>query len=154
MGAGNLIAFNALDGVYLVNGTGNSVLGNQIHSNSGLGIDLGAGANNDQSFPVLATADVDSPTQVTIDGTFNSTASTTFRIEFYKNTIATGEDPSNHGEGEIYLDSTTVTTDVSGNGSFNITLNAAVSVGEFVTATATKVDDLGRHRRTGIRRYF
>ena len=30
VGAGNLIAFNALDGVYLVNGTGNSVLGNQM----------------------------------------------------------------------------------------------------------------------------
>ena len=140
-GAGNLIAFNALDGVYLVNGSGNSVLGNQIHSNSGLGIDLGVGANNDQSFPVLGTADVDSPTQVTIDGTFNSTASTTFRIEFYKNTIATGQDPSNHGEGETYLGFTTVTTDGVGNATFNTTLTASVTVGEFVTATATV--DLG-----------
>ncbi|HSF11045.1 MAG TPA: DUF4347 domain-containing protein [Nitrospirales bacterium] len=153
-GAGNLIAFNALDGVNIVNGSSNAVLGNRIHSNSNLAIDMGTsgvtandagdpdtGANNLQNFPVLATADVDSPTQVTIDGTFNSTASTTFRIEFFKNTIATGQDPSNHGEGETYLGFTSITTDGSGNGSFNLTLTASVAAGEFVTATAT--EDLG-----------
>ncbi|WNM63854.1 DUF4347 domain-containing protein [Candidatus Nitrospira neomarina] len=153
-GEGNLIAHNTNNGVNVTGGTNNSILGNQIHSNTGLGIELGstgvtvndagdadAGANDLQNFPVLATADVDSPTQVTIDGTFNSTASSSFRVEFFKNTTATGEDPSGHGEGQTYLGFTSVTTDGSGNGSFNLTLNASVTTGEFVTATAT--EDLG-----------
>ncbi|MCB9775988.1 MAG: DUF4347 domain-containing protein [Nitrospiraceae bacterium] len=153
-GEGNLIAYNTSKGVSVTGGTNNSILGNRIHSNTGLGIDLGtsgvtandagdgdSGANNLQNFPVLWTADVNSPTQVTIDGTFNSTSSTTFRVEFFKNTVATGEDSSSHGEGEAYLGFTTVTTDGSGNVSFNLTLTASVTAGEYVTATAT--EDLG-----------
>ncbi|WP_342347574.1 LamG-like jellyroll fold domain-containing protein, partial [uncultured Nitrospira sp.] len=154
LGAGNVIAFNSQNGVDVIAGTNNAIIRNSIHSNGLLGINLGtagvtandngdgdSGANNLQNFPVLTTADLDSPTQVTIEGTFNSTASTTFRIEFYKNTVATGQDPSSHGEGQTYLGFTSVTTDGSGNGSFNVTLTAAVTAGEFVTATATR--DLG-----------
>src|SRR5207249_1307964 len=43
-GTGNFIAYNALNGVALdaSAGAGNSIRGNSIFSNSGLGIDLGA----------------------------------------------------------------------------------------------------------------
>ena len=40
-GAGNIIAFNALNGVNVVNGTTNAVVRNSIHSNTLLGINLG-----------------------------------------------------------------------------------------------------------------
>ncbi len=158
---GNLIFGNDLHGIDVRDAptTGNAILGNQIYGNTLRGINLeggtedgfgvtandagdgDAGANNLQNFPVVTSADVDSPTQITIEGTFNSTASTTFRIEFYKNTVATGQDLSSHGEGQTYLGFMSVTTDGSGNGSFNVTLTASVTAGEFVTATATR--DLG-----------
>ena len=41
-GQGNIIAFNSGDGIYVAASTGVSILGNSIHSNTGLGIDLGA----------------------------------------------------------------------------------------------------------------
>jgi hypothetical protein len=85
VGARNLIAFNTSDGVNVTVGTGNALLGNQIHSNTLLGINLGAagvtandvgdadaGANNLQNFPVLTSVQVMSSTQVTIVGTLNS----------------------------------------------------------------------------------
>ena len=48
-------------------------------------------------------------------------------------------DPSGYGEGQRFLGSTTVTANAVGNTSFDVTLPAASSLGEFVTATATRV---------------
>jgi parallel beta-helix repeat protein len=148
-GAGNLIAFNDLDGVHLISdvGTGNRIAGNAIHSNSLLGIDLrnplgpntndpgdgDTGANDLQNHPVLTSAVSAGPT-VTIDGTLNSTPSTAFRIEFFANTAA---DPSGRGEAQRYLGFINTLTDASGDAIFNAAISATVSVGEFVSATAT-----------------
>ena len=149
-GAGNVIAFNGGDGVYVISGTGNLIDPNSIHSNTGLGIDLGtdgvtpndpddpdAGANNLQNFPVLTVA-AGGPATTTIKGTLNSTASTTFTLEFFSNTAC---DPSGNGEGETFLDSTTETTNGSGDVSFTISVGTTVPVGEFITATATDPND-------------
>ncbi len=150
--AGNTIAYNSQDGITLDNsaGTGNSLLRNLIHSNSGIGIDIDndgvtandagdsdTGANALQNFPVLTTANIESGSEVTITGSLNSTASTDFRIEFFRNTVATGQDGSEYGEGEDYLGFVDITTDGSGNATINTTLSAAVLAGEFITATAT-----------------
>src|SRR5262249_20309335 len=62
-----------------------------------------------------------------------SIASTTITLDFYSNSSV---DPSGYGEGQIYLGSTTVTTDGSGNATFNATV-AASSSGQSITATAT-----------------
>ncbi len=146
-GSGNRLAFSNR-GVLVSLGTGNAVLSNQIFSNVNLGIDLDynllgvtlndlgdadTGANNLQNFPVLTTATT-TGTTVTIDGTLNSTANTTFILQFFASTVA---DPSGYGEGEVFLGSQTVTTDASGNATINAVITAAVTAGQFITATAT-----------------
>jgi hypothetical protein len=67
-------------------------------------------------------------------GALNSLASTTFTLDFYASPSA---EPSGYGEGERYLGSTSVTTNASGNASFDVTRSAASAAGEVVTATAT-----------------
>ncbi|MBK6744805.1 MAG: Calx-beta domain-containing protein, partial [Hydrogenophilales bacterium] len=128
-----------------------AVLGNAIYGNSGLGIDLGddgltlndaddvdAGANGLQNFPVLTSA-VSSGGNTTVAGTLNSTVGTNFRIEFFSSPAA---DASGHGEGQTYLGFADVTTDGSGNASFNTVLaGVSVTVGHVISATATV--DLG-----------
>jgi hypothetical protein len=153
-GAGNIIAFNGGAGVllYLNAGTGNAIRQNSIHDNTGLGIDLwpdgvtpndpnpaacpadtDTGANNLQNFPVLTSA-TPGGGGTTIQGTLNSTANTTFTLEFFANDAC---DPSGFGEGKTFIGSTTVTTDGSCNAGFTAILPVAVSVGQVITATAT-----------------
>jgi hypothetical protein len=144
---GNTIAFNGQDGVRMVGATttGNRVQGNSIHSNTGLGIDLGGdgvtandlgdadtGPNMLQNFPVLTLGTAGAATRVV--GTFNGTANTTLTLDFYAGATA---DPSGHGEGQRYLGSATVTTDGSGNASFDVVLDGATVANEVVSATAT-----------------
>ena len=149
-GEGNVIAFNAGDGV-LVEGTGatgNTICGNSIHSNTGLGIDLwsdgvtpndpgdgDAGANNLQNFPVLALATSGS---TVIEGTLSSTPNIEFRLEFSANAAC---DLSGYGEGETFLGSATVVTDGTGNKDFQVSFPAPVTVGQSITATATDPDN-------------
>ncbi|MFL6335798.1 MAG: carboxypeptidase regulatory-like domain-containing protein [Pyrinomonadaceae bacterium] len=148
-GAGNRIAFNGGDGVSVISGTGNRVLSNSIHTNGTtaqhLGIDLGAdgstpndagdadaGANNLQNFPVLNSA-VSDGAATAVSGVLNSTASNTFRVEFYSSATC---DASGGGEGVQLLGSADVVTDGNNNATFNVTL-PNVAVGQVITATAT-----------------
>ncbi len=147
-GEGNIIAFNSESGVLLDDvegGTGLTIRGNSFHDNGGLGIDLGGdgvtandsgdsdtGVNGLQNFPELTTVIGGSSTQVS--GRLNSSAQTTFTLDFYASAMA---DPSGFGEGSRYLGPTMVTTDSSGNVDFTITIPAATTSSEVVTATAT-----------------
>ncbi|MDX1430905.1 MAG: cadherin-like domain-containing protein, partial [Gammaproteobacteria bacterium] len=152
-GEGNLIAFSGGAGVAVTSTFENAVLTNSIHSNAGLGIDLGddglsgndfgtgdgdTGPNSLQNFPVLSSASTNGVDTVVVVGSIDSTPGTTFRIEFF---AAGTPDPSSHGEGEVYLGFTTVTTGVSGLASFSAPVSALLNPGEQVTATATV--DLG-----------
>ena len=69
-----------------------------------------------------------------IAGTLNSTANTSFTVEFFANAAA---DPSGNGEGQRFLGRTSTTTNGSGNASFSVSLTGFISVGEFITATVT-----------------
>jgi uncharacterized repeat protein (TIGR01451 family) len=148
--AANVIAFNQGAGVDVgrntsdTASTGNSVRFNSIHDNN-FGIDLGndgvtpnhmggaiAGPNNFQNFPVITSATAGSSTSV--NGTFNSDATSTFTLDFYANSAP---DSSGFGQGQRYLGSTTVTTDGSGDATFSVLLAASTSAGEWITATAT-----------------
>ncbi len=154
-GAANIIASNIGAGVALDNEdppTGNLISGNSIHGNGALGIDLDFGGaysgvplpndsgianNNGQNYPVLTEVGV-TEAGTTVTGTLNSTADETFTIEFFSSTTA---DPSNFGQGQTYLTSTTVTTDGDGNASFTVPLGDSVPIGSIVSATATDSTD-------------
>ncbi len=148
-GAGNLIAFNGENrgdsghGVVVANSEGNaSILSNSIHSNAGLGIELGGdgitvndpddpdtGPNNFQNFPIIAsTTTTDGST--TIEATLDSTPSTTFTVQFFAR-------PAGPDDGNTFLGEKAVTTDANGDAAFSFTTAQAVPAGQEVTATAT-----------------
>lgn len=151
----NLIAFNLSGGVFVQSGLGIAVHRNSIFSNGALGIDLAPlgclfvlgchgvtpndlcdsdnGGNALQNFPVLTSAISYAP-GMTVQGALNSKPNTTFTLEFFANSAC---DPSGFGEGQTFIGSTTVTTDGSCNGSFNVTLPVSVPSGQIITATAT-----------------
>jgi CSLREA domain-containing protein len=150
--AGTSTFGNAGGGVHVFGGTGNRITANAIDGNGNLGIDLDvdqkappdgptpndpcdadSGSNNLQNFPVLTFAS-SAGGSTTIQGNLNSTASTTFTVEFFSIPVC---DPSGYGEGRVYLGSTPVTTDASCHGSFSAVLPVTVSAGNQVTATAT-----------------
>jgi parallel beta-helix repeat protein len=66
-GARNTIASNS-GGVVMYSVTGNSILGNSIHDNSGVGISLTGGANDNQAAPMLTSAS-SSSSGTTVGGT-------------------------------------------------------------------------------------
>ncbi len=150
-GEGNIIAFNTAYGVRVVdNVTGNGILGNSIHSNTFLGITLTPSVsvplandacdvdvvpgNAGQNYPVLTTVAVVGGTAA-VSGTLNSTANTTFQIDFFSNASC---DASGNGEGRTFLGSTNVTTDASCTATFGLLGFPGVPAGEtIITATAT-----------------
>lgn len=155
-GEGNIIANSGFYGINTYDGgsgigpigSGNAILGNSIYGNDSLGIDLASstngvtandtgdgdtGPNNFQNFPVISSATVISNT-TTVTGTLNSAASETFWLEFFSNDSADG---SGYGEGQTFLGTTTVTTDGSGDATFSVTNLPAVTVGKYITMTAT-----------------
>jgi parallel beta-helix repeat protein len=144
-GAGNTIAHNGYLGIYVWSGQGNAILGNSIHDNELLGIDLepqgpvpndladsDAGPNRGQNYPVVTSAEA-SGSDLAIDGFLRSRAATEYRIELFSNPSF---DATGVGEGHHFLGATTVTTDISGYAAFSVALPAAGG-DAFVTATAT-----------------
>ncbi len=146
-GDGNLIQGNGAIGINVTGASQfNQLRGNRINANGGLGIDLDGdgvtandvgdgdtGANNRQNYPVINAATPNGAT-TQLQGTLNSAANATYAIDFFAS--ASG-DASGFGEGQRYLGAISVSTDGSGNASFNSALAAATTAGEVVTATAT-----------------
>lgn len=130
---------------------GNTLRGNRIYSNGGLGIDLGVisdpyyqgvtandpgdadeGANRLQNKPVLHFARTGGETYVA--GGLQSSPKSTFVLDFYSSPDL---DPGGHGEGASWLGSVTVTTDDAGNAVFGAVLDSATTWTDAITATAT-----------------
>jgi hypothetical protein len=149
---GNLIAFNAGDGIAIAGpanaGTGNDISANSIFSNDQLGIDLhnngvtpndnndtDTGANFLMNFPVLsAVNNIAAGTRVV--GSLNTnTASGQHRIEFF---ASPAPDPSGFGEGKTYLGGTTLNLAAGNTINFNLVVGATTP-GQYVTATATRL---------------
>jgi hypothetical protein len=143
---GSTIAFNAGAGIRVSSGGANCLLANSVHSNGGLGIDLGAdgvtpndpgdgdtGANNLQNFPVLTSVSSGGG-YTNIQGELNSTPESTFSLQFF---ASAQSDPTGYGEGETYLGTTGVTTDAAGTALFAVSFPGEVPLGYVVAATAT-----------------
>jgi titin len=144
--AGNIIAFNNESGIVFYNNSENAIFSNSIHSNIGLGIDLGddgvtandltdadAGPNNLQNFPIISSVQRKNK-GLEVHGTLLSTPNTSFRLEFFINNTC---DPTGYGEGETYLGSAEVKTRITGLTTFKILLPALSTEGKFMTVTAT-----------------
>ncbi len=149
-GTANLITGNAQGGVEILDTAArNTISGNSIFGNGFLGIDLRGGtetarvtandagdadtaANNLQNYPVLTSAVLGLGT--TVNGTLNSIANATFRIEFF---ASTNGDTTGYGEAQHFIGAVNTTTNASGNAGFSAALGARVPAGQFVTATAT-----------------
>ncbi len=151
-GDGNEIAGNLRTAVNIANAfSGVRISGNSIHDNGGLGIDLitaaflegvtpndpldpDAGGNGLQNFPLLTLAQ-SSATHTSVGGTLNSSRSASFSVEFFASPSC---DSTGHGEGQLFLGSTTVVTDASGNAVFSAALPVSAPAGWYVTATAIR----------------
>jgi Right handed beta helix region len=152
-GTANVIAHNFGAGVEVfgAGNTGNRILGNSIHSNSGLGIELSLpgtfgrtlndpkdpdkGPNNLQNFPVLTSFKTPEEGKIIIEGTLDSTPSTKkkkkrFTIQFFSN-------PQNEDGGKTFLGQTRVTTNKQGQASFSFETTTPLNTGDRITATAT-----------------
>ena len=148
-GDGNQIAWQKSGaGVSIVGTAGAvSVLGNAIHDNTGLGIDLGAagvngnrdadtdgGPNNLLNYPVLGSVTT-LGTSTRFLGDLRAAAGTVLRIEFFASPDA---DPLGFGEGQTFLGSTLVTADANGLAQIDTTLaGMRLEAGQRVSATAT-----------------
>jgi hypothetical protein len=143
----NIIQNNAGPGV-LVDGssnlaTGNAIEGNSIFNNGSPGIFLTNGGNNGATEPPpVFTYAYSTAGSTTVSGSLSSVANTQFRIEFFASPT---KDPSGAGQGLTFLGFTTVTTDASGNATFSLSNLPAVSVGQFLSATATDANNNTSH---------
>jgi CSLREA domain-containing protein len=139
---GNLIAFNGLAGVRVIEGGVARISQNSIHSNSGaasgLGIDiggLGLTLNGDgaQNFPELTAAAL-TDTGLRVIGTLESPGTGSYNLEFFSSPEC---DESGHGEGRRYLGLIVVDANRTGRMPFDAELPVTVPGGQAVTATAT-----------------
>jgi WD40-like Beta Propeller Repeat/Right handed beta helix region/Periplasmic copper-binding protein (NosD) len=145
-GAGqrNIIAFNSNAGV-AVGGTGrgDTIEGNAIFSNGGLGIDLGpggvtandptdsdTGGNELQNFPDLATADIVAGGHPHLTGSLQDPAGT-YQLDVYASASC---DPSGNGEGQRYVGSFNF---LGGSFDTGTSLTGTVAPGDWITATVT-----------------
>ncbi len=142
---------NTRFGITVASGTDTAILGNGIYANGQHGIDLGydyvtandandwdGGANRQQNFPVVTSATT-TGAATTITASLNSTPGTSFRIDFFACPGCNAGPPNDYGEGQTFLGSTTVTTDVFGNVGFGYVSSIPVPGGQYVTATATRM---------------
>ena len=165
-GQANVIAYNGWVGILVTDfAQENPIRGNRIFNNGsggvgangvGLAIDLGNGStpagqnpndvgdadgagvqfgNDFQNYPLITSAAPEGGGTRVI-GTLNSLASTTFDLDFYANPSCRAR-PRALLQAEIYIGSTQVTTDGSGNASFNVLLPTPIEAGAPVTAAAT-----------------
>jgi hypothetical protein len=95
--------------------------------------DADTGTNLLQNYPVITSAALGAGT-ISVSGTLNSAASTTFSVDLFSSPACTTSPAQ--GPGRTYLGSTSVTTDGSCGGTFNATL-PATGAENVITATAT-----------------
>lgn len=131
---GNVIAFNAGNGVTINSVGANAVLSNAIFANAGIGIDEGGDGPNPTN-PLTINA-VNVSNQVTINAIFNDpfAANQTFLIQFFANPYPPLNVP---GQGRALLGETSVTTGGNGTVRFTARFDNPPAGFAFITGTAT-----------------
>ena len=131
------------------------VSGNSIYGNGDMGIDLlpntwtvghtendpldaDVGANWLQNHPDIFEATGLGQT-IHLVGQLQSEPLGTYTVEFFASPAC---DPSGFGPGQMFLGTTSVTTDAAGDATFDVSLPAVVQAGGVITSTAT-VEPLG-----------
>lgn len=153
----NRIAFNLSDGIAVgFSAAHNRISENSIFSNAGLAVDLGNGGADDfhgdgvtpndpadsdsgpnrlMNFPVLTFARA-APGRLLVHGEIDTPNPEAVLIEFFANAVPTpGDDPSGHGEGEIFLGMVRPNS----RGRFTVPL-PPLPAGVLISATATDAD--------------
>ena len=132
LGAANIIANNSSDGVQLVDAatTNNTIRGNSIFGNGGVGLALYNSANLSAAAPTLSNAVL--TTNLSVTGGLASLPSTTFHLDFYAS-----PPPLNTAQAKAYLGARDVVTSAGGTVSFSVNLGAILPIGQIITATAT-----------------
>ena len=147
-GATNTIAFSGSEGVSVFEeeSTSNRILGNSIHSNERLGIDLAGGTEkaagatgNDPGDADIGPDNLQSKAAVTsatntggtiaVRGNLNSTPEKTFLLQFFSN-------PGGN-DGKTFVAQRSVTTNANGNAPFAFSFAKVIPAGHRVSATAT-----------------
>jgi CSLREA domain-containing protein len=148
-GGENVIAHNGSDGVHILSGTANPVRANTIHTNGGLGIDLGtdgvtpndgggandgdSGANNLLNFPDLSSATSFGGT-TNVQGVYDGLPNASITIDIYRDSSC---DLSGNGEGRQRIATVVKVTDGTGIVAINENIALALPAHDFITATAT-----------------
>ncbi len=155
-GEGNIIAGHVNAGVVMNFSQGwpslgnIRVSGNSIYGNGDIGIDLmpntwttgvtpndpmdtDNGANGLQNYPEILAA-TSSGQAINVSGQLNSEPLKDYTLEFFASPDC---DPTGFGEGELFLGSTSASTDAAGDAVFDVTLPVAVPAGWLITSTAT-----------------
>jgi len=146
----NIIAYNGGHAVAMTDGVGvnNYVDPNEMHSNGGMGIDLGddgvtpndlddldSGPNDLQNFPIITSAETsDPPGSIVIKGTLDTRPGKFVNAFFFSNTEC---DPSGNGEGRTYLGKTVFSTGPDGDVLIDVSLPFEVQPGAFITSTVS-----------------
>ena len=157
-GEGNVVAHHISNGINVGTGERNTIRGNSVFQNEGLGIDLGGGgvtpndpgdgdggANLLQNFPIITSVEpalVAGPqgASTRIRGFIRGAAATQLELDFFSNDSC-ADRPQEFLEGRTYLGSTTLTTDDAGFQAIDVTFPVAVAANDPVSSTAT--DPLG-----------
>src|SRR5947208_13211865 len=102
-------------------------------------MDPDEGSNDLQNHPVLTSA-VSGTSATKVQGTLNSLPNTKYTIEFFRTPDIDSVVGSR--EGEFFIGQVTVTTDGSGDATFNVNVGGS-NEGDEITATATQVSVAG-----------
>ncbi len=143
-GAGNIITGNGADGVFMNDDTGtpyphdNTIVGNSMYLNTGLGIDLSGyifGAENAavQGIPFLTDAIVQNGT-LTVGGVFQGTGTGTLLLDLY---VSNAADPSGIVEGQTYIGQVAIANGTGFLSLGSIEITGPYTVGQLITATLT-----------------
>ena len=172
-GEGNVVAFNLGEGAGQPPGAGGirnfgtriTIRGNSMFENRHYAVDNGNdgidfndsadgddGPNLKQNYPIVTSASaLTSGTGTRVVGSLRSAPSTAYTLDFYGNPPCLAH-PHDFEQGQVYLGHAGVTTDGSGNVSFDLTVAGTLDPGFLVTATAT--DALGNTSEFSPRMVF